>query len=304
VPQPDGSYLQRIVSRATADGSGTLRPRRLIYPSSPVPPAESPPAPLITAAGAPIPPDVPSASPPAVALASPPSAVTSRESPAQPAAPAPTSPSTASVAAAAGPAAADSPRVTVAKEGQASTRPVDETMPTEQPRAEPAASSTTTNDPVRSPGEPHRATALRRDTRPAPDPLALALAAAVRWTSSGERSETVATSPGRPVDPPAAITPSDAPSLLSAEVPREEPGTAQPSPYHALTTARPPAAERQAPSAPRRFGGVHIGSIEVRVQPPSAPAPPPVPPPHAPSSTAPAIPLARGLTSSLGLRQS
>jgi hypothetical protein len=62
---------------------------------------------------------------------------------------------------------------------------------------------------------------------------------------------------------------------------------------------------RSATAPVRQFTGIHIGSVEVRVQPAPVPAPvqlsQQVP---APSSAAPAPPLARGLTSSIGLRQS
>jgi hypothetical protein len=48
---------------------------------------------------------------------------------------------------------------------------------------------------------------------------------------------------------------------------------------------------------------LHIGSIEVAIQPPPAAAPPPVEPAARRAAATPNAPLARGFFSSLGLRQ-
>lgn len=153
-----------------------------------------------------------------------------------------------------------------------------------------------------------RASALPQRNVPAgPDPLALALAAAVRWTTSDER----------PTPRAAAPVVAQAPST-DAPARREEPPTTPPVDASPPVTARAtpstivPRAVATAPRAPRsttpappaaKGSGVHIGSLHVEVLP--APQPtarePRRDPVAAPTASE---PLARGLTSHIGLRQS
>jgi hypothetical protein len=69
--------------------------------------------------------------------------------------------------------------------------------------------------------------------------------------------------------------------------------------------ARPPATEQphNPEIASSREPTVHIGNIEVRVGKPPLPAPPPPIVVAAPPKQAPRTPLARGFSSSIGLRQ-
>jgi len=78
-----------------------------------------------------------------------------------------------------------------------------------------------------------------------------------------------------------------------------------PEPRKAAALARPPATgqPRNPETANSREHTVHIGNIEVRVSKPQQPAPPPTIVVAAPPQQAPRTPLARGFSSSIGLRQ-
>jgi hypothetical protein len=168
--------------------------------------------------------------------------------------------------------------------------------------------------------------APRRNAPIAPDPLAVALAAAVRWTSSdarsaliGRRAQAAATSPehkrsatlaadsDEPVGGPAHETPpreTPALELPARKMPaRDAPARATPSVRAESVVTAP--RERSAPApAAEPATRVHIGSIEVHMLPAPEAVAQKISRPQAVSSAAPAAPLARGLTSSIGLRQS
>ncbi|HEX7677102.1 MAG TPA: hypothetical protein VF713_03185 [Thermoanaerobaculia bacterium] len=76
-------------------------------------------------------------------------------------------------------------------------------------------------------------------------------------------------------------------------------------PRKAAALARPPATEQ--PRNPETASGpehtVHIGNVEVRISKPQQPAPPQTIVVAAPPKQAPRTPLARGFSSSIGLRQ-
>jgi hypothetical protein len=189
----------------------------------------------------------------------------------------------------------------------------------------PAVASDRGAEPIVSaPGEARRPMPPTRTVLVAPDPLAVALAAAVRWTSSDERSSPIIpTAPTRsdqehhagegtrevePVADHARKTP-----------PRERPARAMQPPHADAVAAMPrgplslpspaasprPAAvhETRSPAA-ERFTGIHIGSLEVQILPPPAPVTSPVQRRSVTLGVAPAASLARGFTSAIGLRQS
>jgi hypothetical protein len=69
----------------------------------------------------------------------------------------------------------------------------------------------------------------------------------------------------------------------------------------------PASAPHEAAAVTERFTGVHIGSVEVEILPVPDSMKPPVamaPAPPAPASATAVLPLARGFTSWIGLRQS
>lgn len=161
-------------------------------------------------------------------------------------------------------------------------RPIDdgarvERVPAARPRAE------TNTEAVAAP----RPVSL---ARPAvgPDPVAAALAAAVRWTSSE-------TTPGqrqaRTVEP-----------AMARRTSRDERATVlAPTIDHQPDVARQPAPTP--PEKPQRYSDVHIGSIEVEIVSPPEPAQPETP---TTATTTPrdfGIPIARKITSHYGLRQ-
>jgi hypothetical protein len=173
------------------------------------------------------------------------------------------------------------------------------------------------------------------------DSLAAALAAAVRWASSDDLPEAPATPAPRAGDAVIAPesrhagSPSDR-APPTTEQPRAfTSAAAPPAPFAARASARSPFAstastddiapalatvragdeplralapsatadatvrERVASPSP---GGIHIGTVEVQII-PGPPPPAPAPLPRSAPAAAPAR-LARGLTSSIGLRQS
>jgi hypothetical protein len=146
---------------------------------------------------------------------------------------------------------------------------------------------------------------LRRMAPTAPDPLAVALAAAVRWTSSdapvGMTPARGAAGDAQPRDGRASLPrlerpPRPAPEAAAARPRRTDPGAPVPrTPPAADTHVMPERAPADSPAS------VHIGSIEVTLL--SAPEPPAPTPTRAAPAPAPASPLARGLTSMIGMRQ-
>ena len=98
------------------------------------------------------------------------------------------------------------------------------------------------------------------------------------------------------------------PQSTLALQPRKNPTDSEPPPTpmrfesrHAERSALPAAHRPVSEPQARTAGGLHIGTIEVRIMPPAAPAPPIIKPVQARPSPAPV--LSRSLTSSLGLTQ-
>lgn len=172
-----------------------------------------------------------------------------------------------------------------------------------------------------SSGSPASGTAWRGEERLPSRPASPAPAAAQARPIQGEAfaaprqrpaavSHTPASGQERPVAAPVGESSED--SGVQPPVPR------RPAPPAANTAGRavespapaqflrPPApeskpAEARAEPPPRQSGGVHIGSIDIRIEPP--PVSPPPPRAAAQPSAAPSAPLARGFASSFGLRQ-
>lgn len=285
------SYLQQIASRASHDPAPALRPRRFV-PATPQAAVEEAPAPArpiaplpVTMAGvartiaAPRATDVPPVPVPAVVVEHARPAPLPLRAVTSDAAPAP------------------SPRAEVLVPARVIVRDV-VTMVAEPARDEDHAAATEDAvPPVAVPQaarvEPHRLTS--RPVAPAPDPLVAALATAVRWTATNDaappaprRHENTPIAEPERARPATVITPAPPPR---AEAPRE---------------LAPPRAQTPIDRAPRVAPAVHIGTIEIEVISPPAAAPAPAPVPlaaPAPRSTA-ATTLSRGLTTTLGLRQS
>ncbi len=311
-----GTYLQQIARRAVLDTPGALRPRRRPYPVTPVDDA-APGWPVVSART----PELDGAQAPAGAA----TAVAAEP-----------------LAHAAPDDGADRPSVR------------DDRIATAAAPARGAPASTAPPTPSPPAVTPRRSAVLRGGVPIAPDPLAIALAAAIRWAASEERSDTSAavraeperaappdptvdgapaavrrpappdasaheqldrrssSAPPRPaIDPRAPVVPAPRAPVVTA--PRERAPSVQPPaeprarrPGSPVTAAAPPAARPRAATDPDAapFTGIHIGSVEVQILPPAEPmAPPAVTRPTA-VSPAPSGPLARGLTSTIGLRQS
>jgi hypothetical protein len=147
---------------------------------------------------------------------------------------------------------------------------------------------------------------------PAPNPLAVALAAAVRWTASDaaplarSRSAHAASGAHPPVREPIVQSPREPAPLATSS--QQTPVALTPArPARAMASPSPNAlavTPRTAATTTERFTGVHIGSVEVEILPPPDPVQPPVASPPAPPSVGTPTQLSRGLTSSIGLRQS
>lgn len=310
-----GTYLQQIARRAIQDTPRLLRPRRLMRAPRATPPDEP-----VLAARVP------------VAVLSNVSAV----DPTPPLAPAPVGPTRASsakprmapepiapsvTAASAPPSGADFVPAIHRRDSSSASDAAEESVPGDKiqrlPPMEPSPIPPAHRTPpiAKEPTEPRRPMAPRRNVPDAPDPLAVALAAAVRWTSSEERPDPIAaTRPAHerpateadhreePIVGAARETPSrDTPSR--ATPPRDLPARVTPVPRAEAVAAIP--GDRSTPaSTAERFTGIHIGSVEVHILPPPEPVAPPVPRPRAVSTVRPVTPLARGLSSSIGLRQS
>jgi hypothetical protein len=301
------SYLTSIAQRAAGRGS-TLRPQRLLYAPSAAPPdlpaVERTGADVATPASAVATDDLPAATAP---LAAPPAvglvpkdfqrSMTPSAPPARPKSGGPRESREQAVIEETAPPAVNHPR----------TEPsaIDATLK-DEPTTVPAATR---------PSPPARRRALR-PADPLPDPLALALASAIRWTSSSDSPHPIAVVPGVPApretETVHAETPLQRPSSGPLAAPRQTaapakaphtPVASRPAP--AIVTPRGLPADspsRSAPAPARQFSRIHIASVEVRVQAPAAPTPSPARVTAA-SSSAPATPLARGFTSSIGLRQ-
>jgi hypothetical protein len=199
------------------------------------------------------------------------------------------------------------------------TRTVEETSPADPiqspSRREPSAvaGDRTTGAMAGTPGDPRRPMPSRRNVPVAPDPLAVTLAAAMRWTSSDERPTPIvpraAPHAERDVEPVAGArreTPRRDPAAPVTQAPRAEAVAATargPLSLPSPAASPGPASRPTPPPAAERFTGVHIGSLEVQIlSPPELVTPPIARPPAA--SKAVLTPLARGFTSSIGLRQS
>jgi len=162
---------------------------------------------------------------------------------------------------------------------------------TERPSRDAASVDRTAPPPSEWETRP-RAPQLRRDPPP-PDPLAIALAAAVRWTTSDEEAaNTPATTISQSV-PPAAAGPNVLPPpTRESLIPRR---------LQSAATQEVPAGRDSPHSAPT----VTIGSIDVKILPPES-APVSAMPPSLSTETRaqPRAPLAPKLTPWFGLRQS
>jgi hypothetical protein len=132
----------------------------------------------------------------------------------------------------------------------------------------------------------------------AADPLAIALAAAARWTSSDTEPTAAHTPPmtvgGQPI--PGASTVRSSYELT--------PAIREASSSLRLPGRDAPVASHESVSPAEHFTGVHIGSVEIEILPPPDAAKPPVALPAAAPAARAVTPLARGFTSSIGLRQS
>ncbi|MBK8211890.1 MAG: hypothetical protein IPK78_20045 [Rhodospirillales bacterium] len=192
-----------------------------------------------------------------------------------------------------------------APDAASETRPIDRMQ--QRPGSEPlAVASASGTEPMATPPiEPRRPMAPRRNIAVAPDPLAVALAAAVRWTSSDdERPDPNAVAPRQRERPgaPAFVPPRETHRREAPAPPGDAPPRVVRAPRAEVVAAKPDHRPAPAPAA-ERFAGVHIGSVEVQILSPT-PVQPPVARPPAVPSAAPAPPLARGLTSAIGLLQS
>ena len=290
------SYLQGIARRATGEGLATVRPRRLMYAPPPAP-----------------------ADPPAesenIGVAPPPVAAAGERLAAPLVAPLPASraPDNISPKTAPSPASATPARPGGPDESRTQEAVEDVVRPSaERPSTEPpAVAAAPRGDPATAPTGSRRSMARARTTPPPPDPLAIALAAAIRWTSSSDVSEPIAAAPDRPERRAMETAHQHAPAERLSSGPAAS--AARPTPLGTLPPVplEPPAPRahvdagaRPAPAPARRFTGIHIASVEVRVQPAPVPAPSPALPAPVPTNAQPATPLARGLTSLIGLRQS
>jgi hypothetical protein len=158
-----------------------------------------------------------------------------------------------------------------------------------------------------------------RNVQVAPNPFAVALTAAMRWTSSNEQPDPIgatrsarvqhardAVHASEPMSGPARATPREPPTRAT-QPPRGDAVAATHRGPHSAATPEVPArpAQRETPEpADQRFTGIHIGSLEVQILPPPEAVIQPVHGRSVASNAAPAAPLARGFTSAIGLRQS
>jgi len=307
-----GSYLEQIASRAVPD-TRFLRPRRPVLAPFPVPPDQAVPAAQVAFAVAPAAtPGAPSplgAATPLDPLSPPPAHPSLRPEPAPVVAATSTSP--------VGESAVVSPH-----DPSPATDPSRRTAPPatlgEGAPAKPSVAVTppSPEQVAKTPAATRGRIAPPRHVPAAPDPLALALATAVRWTSSDEMPDAIARRPqpelpptkpaGRdrsPAGPARETAPLRAASRLEPSSPPVSPTTRPPSPEVPAgpqeRATRALAVEGAAPEA----AGIHIGSVEVQILAPP-PVAPPVPRPTAAARAAPPGPLARGLASAIGLRQS
>ena len=303
-----GSYLEQIASRAAQDAR-FLRPRGPALAPFPVPPHKAVPTAQVPFAVAPAaPPGAPSplgAPTPLDPLPPPHAHPSLGPEPAPVVAATSTSPvNESAVVSPHGPSPAMDPSRRTA-------------LPAKLGEGAPAKPSAAITPPrpeqiAKTPAAARGRIAPPRHVPAAPDPLALALATAVRWTSSDEMPDAIARRPqpelpptepaGRdrsPARPARETAPLRAASRLEPSSPPVSPTTRPPSPEAPAgpqeRATRALAVEGAAPEA----AGIHIGSVEVQIL-----APPPVPRPTAAARAAPPGPLARGLASAIGLRQS
>jgi hypothetical protein len=298
-----GAYLERLARRAVQATPGLMPPRRLVRalpataPDPPLAPARAPSA-------ASLGPDADSIPRPApMPIAAPPARVEpqTRSEPTIPAAIA-LSPPLADAGVVPGLGGSVDPIDAPTPIAAPDTPPAEKVQP--QP-ADPliVATAPRMERKATAPLEPRRSMPPDRNIAVAPDPLAVALATAVRWASSDE-------------DRPAPIA-ANGPERARPATTSAKPGRAVPAPTAPEADQRsrvglaPPAGGiaaapdgRRSAAAPERFAGIHIGSVEVQILSPPPPSPPPVARTPAASSAGPVKPLARGLTSAIGLRQS
>jgi hypothetical protein len=296
-----GSYLEQIARRAVQNTPGLLPPRGLARALRATPleePVSAERRPLTESSGLPPADPVPPSASVSIAPETPPERAASARSEASPTL------SRASVVPEGIPGGAPPSR-----DPASQTRPADRAQQPLENEGLAAAAPPPAASP-RSIG-PRQPAARQRNIAVAPDPLAVALAAAARWTSSDDaRPDAIAAARvererGVGRDEPAFVAPREIRGRDTA-APPAPPDDAPPPVRRAsrseVVAATPDHRSAPAPAA-ERFAGVHIGSVEVQIL-----APPPVPLPvarrPAVSSGVPATPLTRGLTSAIGLRQS
>lgn len=326
---PPRSYLRRAAYRAVPDAPGLVPPRRVTRALSPSVSDETPlaaaprshvPANELPPLAAPRPPTAPNEpSPHPAQHVDPPRDLPTVVTPVAVSAPAtPILPSPA-----VRPRADfvfDSPRRTLPSTRTATDDTPAANVQTESPRIE-TETGTRPTAPARAAAVPRSVGAFAPGARP--DPLAAALAAAVRWTASDPAAMIPSRPPraveippataasavdisGRPA--PAAGSPRQAAVAPAFPAPARVAAIPQPSilPRAMVSPSQPVAAvtTHASAAAVERFTGIHIGSVQVEILPPPVPlTSPPAAPPAVPRAT-PASQLARGLTSSIGLRQS
>jgi len=183
-----------------------------------------------------------------------------------------------------------------------------------RPRVEPpGATASPHGESAAQPAKPMR-TRDGAGAVPPHDPVAVGHAAAGRWVASdaapatvnrsAHRTDAAETATDRPVarSTPNPAEPVTRTSSLAAAAQSLRPARSLPSAGDAhAAEARIDGNQRDA--APDRFTGIHIGSVAVEILPPSEPTRPAVAAPARPRAGG-LTRLARGLTSSIGLRQS
>ena len=319
-------YLSRVAERALPDRQ-PLRPPRHVTSALPLaaPEAPRPIAPSATALPVVAAPTAPEIAPPALVPPAPPSASTTATSASR----ADAVPDAAAVPA---PVPAPTTRHVVRPAADFVFETPARMSPGRRPAAESERATTTSAMPGAAIPETAASPRLRSSVVPPVDPIATALAAALRWTSSPEPSSgqtttgaVGGTNVAQPAVQPARPNVSRAgsergkmkretrPRAVLASTTRAQEGVPRPpsraelSPTQVVAREAAPAAR---PSTSRqsttteRSSGVHIGSVEVHILPPPEAKPAPPTTPHGTEAVPKVSRLARDLTSAIGLRQS
>jgi hypothetical protein len=302
-----GSYLEQIARRAVQDTPGLLprRPRaRALRATPPDEPVSAEQMPRPVSSGMPAADPIPSRAPTPIGAT--PWVSIEPETPSEPAA------SVVSEAVATPSRAGVVPEVIhgdapPARDATSQTRPAGRIQQPPEREDFTVADAPTLAPPPPS-LEPRRPAVPQRNIAVVPDPLAVALAAAVRWTASdNERPGPIAAARvqrerpagrgGPAAVPPRAIRGRDA----AAPPPHDDAPPVRRDPRADPVAATSDHRSAPAPAA-ERFAGVHIGSVEVQILAPSVQ--PAIARRPGVSSGTPAAPLTRGLSSAIGLHQS